>query len=112
MILPGSGESKRKPTAEEYQVAFERLRAQWDQVAGPDLARISAPFMFAGDKRRNLVVAVEAGQHAPWGTWTELSSDEGMRRTFTQFRKRVNEAIAPHQVDHVTFRERMRKEPE
>lgn len=106
MYLAWSGESKSKPTAEEYQTAFEKLRARWAYVVGPDLADGTAPFMFAGKKRRNLVVTVEAGLEAPWGTWTAFSQEESKRRTFTEFRKRLNEVIAPHKVDHVTFRER------
>ena len=97
---------KNKPTAEEYKAAFAKLRARWDYVAGPDLTGATAPFVFAGKKRRNLVVTVVAGLEAPWGTWTDLSHEEAKRRTFTEFRKRVNEVIAPHKVDHVTFRER------
>lgn len=104
--LPWSSDSKRKPDAEEYRAAFEKLRARWDYVAGPDLADGTAPFVFAGKKRRNLVVTVEAGLEAPWGTWMAFLQEESKRRTFTEFRKRLNEVIAPHKVDHVTFRER------
>jgi hypothetical protein len=104
--LPCSSDSKRKPDAEEYRAAFEKLRARWDYVAGRELAAVTAPFVFTGKKRRNLVITVEAGVEAPWGTWTELSQAESKRRMFTEFRRKVNEVIAPHKVDHVTFRER------
>jgi len=106
MYLPWTGKAKTRLTAEEYKTAFEKLRAQWSYVAGAELADIAVPFLFSGAKGRNLIVVVEPSHSPPWGTWTRLSLVESERRTFTMFRKRVNEVIAPHEVDHVTFRER------
>ena len=101
-----SNEPKKALESEGYRAAMEAIKARWVYVAGPELADIAIPFLFAGAKGRNLVVVVEPGHTPPWGTWTTLSAVESERRTFTLFRKRVNEVIAPHEVDHVTFRER------
>src|SRR5215831_14752407 len=56
-----------------------------------------------GKKARRLVIYAEGIAIPPWGGWTYLSSDESKRRTFTQFRRAVNAALAPHQVDHIEF---------
>lgn len=53
----------------------------------------------------HLVVLVRGPGTPPWGSWQALSPVEAERRTFTEFRKRVNEIITPHGVDHVEFRE-------
>lgn len=39
----------------------------------------------------------------PTEVMTYLSSDESKRRTFTQFRHAINEALTPHEVDHIEF---------
>lgn len=92
-------------TADEYQAAFAKIRAGWPEAIGASLAAITEPYMFSGRKRRRLVVLVRGSATPPWGTWRSLSPVEAERRTFTEFRKRVNELIAPHGVDHVEFRE-------
>jgi hypothetical protein len=106
---PGNESRQRKAqpvlTADEYQAAFAKLRAGWPEAIGASLAAITEPYMFSGRKRRRLVVLVRGSATPPWGTWQSLSSIEAERRTFTEFRKRVNELIAPHGVDHVEFRE-------
>lgn len=106
---PGSENRKREAqpilTADEYQAALSKLRAGWAEAIGEELAAITEPYMFSGRKRRRLVVLVRGDGTPPWGTWQSLSAVEAERRTFTEFRKRVNELIAPHGVDHVEFRE-------
>ncbi len=92
-------------TADEYLDAFTKVRAGWTRAIGAELAAITEPYMFSGRKRRRLIVLVRAPGTPPWGTWRSLSEVEAERRTFTEFRRRVNEIIAPHGVDHVEFRE-------
>jgi hypothetical protein len=98
--------SRPRLTTAEYQDAFGKLRAAWGQVMGEPLAAITEPYMFSGRKRRKLVVVVRGTARPPWGSWQAFSPVEAERRTFTEFRGRVNEAIAPHAVDHVVFWER------
>ena len=81
------------------------LRAGWGGAIGAQLAAITEPYMFSGRKRRRLVVLVRGAGTPPWGTWRSLSPVEAERRAFTEFRRRVNEIVAPHGVDHVEFRE-------
>jgi len=76
---------------------------QWTEIAGPGLGAVTRPLAFTGKKARRLVICVEDTAIAPWGGWTCLSSDESKRRSFTQFRRAVNDAIAPHEVDHIEF---------
>ena len=104
--IPG-GQRKARPvlTADEYQDAFAKLRAGWPAAIGEELAAITEPYMFSGRKRRRLIVLVRGPGMPPWGTWQALSAVEDEWRTFTEFRKRVNELIAPHGVDHVKFRQ-------
>jgi hypothetical protein len=101
-----SRDSRRRLTTAEYQDAFGRLRAAWREVMGEPLASITEPYMFSGRKRRKLVVVVRGTALPPWGSWQAFSPVEAERRTFTGFRQRVNDAIAPHAVDHVVFWER------
>jgi len=93
-------------TTAEYQDALGKLRAAWREVMGEPLANITEPYMFSGRKRRQLVVVVRGTGLPPWGSWQAFSPIEAERRTFTEFRRRVNDAIAPHAVDHVVFWER------
>lgn len=108
---PGNDSPRRKArpilTADEYQDAFSKLRAGWPQAIGGPLAAITAPYMFSGRKRRRLIALVRGAGTPPWGTWQALSADAEERRSFTEFRRRVNEIIAPHGVDHVEFWERL-----
>ena len=92
-------------TADEYQDAFAKIRERWPAAIGEELAAVTEPYMFSGRKRRRLIVLVRGSATPPWGTWHSLSAVEAERRKFTEFRRRVNDIIAPHGVDHVEFRE-------
>ena len=91
-------------TADEYQEAFAKVRDGWPAAIGAELAAITEPYMFSGRKRRRLIVLVRGAGRPPWGTWQSLAGVEAEGRTFTEFRRRVNEIVAPHGVDHVEFR--------
>jgi len=49
------------------------------------------------------VIRTDGSARPPWGGWSYLSTVETERRIFTRFRAVVNNAIAPHEVDHVDF---------
>jgi hypothetical protein len=104
--LLSNSEPKRRPLPAEAEDALATLLQRWDYVAGSDLHRISKPLMFSGRKKRNLRVSVEPGHEAPWGTWRALDPAPSKRVAFTLLRKRINEVIGPHQVDHIMFIER------
>jgi hypothetical protein len=82
---------------------LEFLRANWPAIAGTVLAGSTKPTAITGKKGRRLLVSVdEAASAPPWGTWTSLAKDE-RRRSFTEFRRAINEAIAPIEIDHIDF---------
>ena len=101
--LDWSYDRKPVPTGETLATSLERLRADWPAIAGPDVAPLTEPAAFTGEKGRRLLVRVVADGIPPWGAWDELADEEAPRRTFTAFRARVNAAISPHMVDHVDF---------
>lgn len=101
---PAGREARPVLSADQYRDAFAKVRAGWPAAIGAELAAITEPYMFSGRKRRRLVVLVRGAGTPPWGTWQSLSGVEAERRTFTEFRRRVNGIVAPHGVDHVEFR--------
>lgn len=103
MYRPWDYDAKERPTSEALTRHLEALKARWAEIAGVELAAITAPVEFSGDKARCLVCSADSGMTPPWGSWVKLSTDEAKRRTFTKFRTAINEAIAPHEVDHVVF---------
>jgi len=92
------------PIAAEIRAAIERLQDAWAGVAG-SLAQVCMPVEFLGAKGRRLLVHVTANADPPWGRWDQLTHGAG-KHEFTAFRRRVNEVIAPHHVDHIDFRVR------
>lgn len=87
-------------------VVAEKLVAlctRWPDIVGENLAAITRPLKFTGDKKRCLVVWADGRAEPPWGDWSSLSSFRPKRRAFTDFRAAINKAIAPMEVDHVQF---------
>ena len=81
---------------------FGDSKEAWRTVAGDGLWSRTQPVRFCGRKGRRLLVAYSPGPELLWGTWDGLAAGP-TRRAFTEFRLRVNTAIAPHLVDHVDF---------
>lgn len=100
---PWDTEAKVRPTDEELAKHFEYLSSHWVDIAGSNLSTVTRPMVFTGKKARRLLVQAEDTATPPWGGWTERSTDEAKRRTFTRLRAAVNAAIAPHEVDHIGF---------
>jgi len=103
MYRPWDFDTKCCPSPEELSRHFETLKAQWSEIVGPELAPITRPLAFTGEKARRLLVLANHFVLPPWGGWSHLSPVEVERRTFTRFRSAVNSAIAPHEVDHIDF---------
>lgn len=95
--------SRERPSAEVLSTHLQALRANWAKIAGPTLAGATRPIEFSGDKARGLIVAANPAVKPPWGQWEKLSPVAVERRSFTKLRAAINEAIAPHGVDHVLF---------
>lgn len=106
---PGQGwhwgwtsDPKPRVSAEDASKIIERLRANWDQVAGEELRGVTSPLRLEGMKGRRLVVFARSDACPPWGSWCILPAGE-KRRLFTRFRAAVNAVIKPHEVDHIDF---------
>lgn len=95
-------ETKKRPEPEVLDAVLQRLMEHWPDLA-TGFSACTHPVGFSGEKARRLVVAVSAQVSPPWGTWESLSNDEAKRRTFTTFRKAINESLHPHEVDHIDF---------
>jgi len=95
-------ERKDRPDEAALTAALAKLCAEWPAIA-VGFAADTRPLYFSGDKARKLVVTVLTNASPPWGKWHERSQVEAERRTFTAFRKAVNEVIKPLEVDHVVF---------
>ncbi len=89
------------PTTEDEQRHLSRLREGWTEIAGPAACDSTSPIAFTGRCRRRLLVRILDDRLPPWGAWDRIDTDR--RGHFTDFRKRVNAAIAPHEVDHIEF---------
>ena len=94
---------KDVPLSEQLARHMDTLRSRWPAIVGQELARITRPLAFTGEKARRLLVFSNGDAKPPWGGWAHLSAIEAERRTFTRFRVAVNQAIAPHEVDHIDF---------
>jgi hypothetical protein len=110
-IGPGGGpmyrawdfETKSRPVQEQLDMHMNTLFSRWPEIVGRELASITRPVAFTGEKARRLLVLAESAATPPWGGWSSLSTREPERRTFTNFRAAINEAIAPHEIDHIDF---------
>jgi hypothetical protein len=92
-----------RPPEDESAKYLEYLSAHWANIAGSGLSIVTRPVAFTGKKARRLLVQAEGAATPPWGGWSYRSPDEMQRRTFTRFRSAVNNAITPHEVDHIDF---------
>lgn len=92
-------ERKVKPTKEALAAALATLKLRWPQIVG-DLSQVCRPNKFSGRKSRRLVVSANPAANPPWGSWYSAKSDP---RAFSSFRRAVNQAIAPLEVDDVSF---------
>jgi len=103
MYRPWGFESKERPSSEQIARHFETLLSGWSRIVGSELAHITRPVAFTGEKARRLLIYADGSARPPWGGWLHLSTAESERRAFTRFRAAINKAIAPHEVDHVDF---------
>ncbi len=93
--------SKPSHSPTEIASALKNLQDNWVAIVGADLAQVTRPKRFKGRKKRRLIVSVtDSNFRPPWGSWYSLSED---RRAFTRFRKAINDAIHPLEVDQIDF---------
>ena len=103
VYLPWRFAPSTRPSLETVQSVVGALSTNWTAIAG-ELARYTKPLRFTGNKMRRLLVSVDGtAPLPPWGEdWNCLANDD-RRRAFTMFRQKINEAIAPMEVDHIDF---------
>ena len=93
-------EPKKKPSPEAVLAAIEELGKRWSAIVGAELAKHTKPLRFTGHKSRRLLVAADPGESPPWGNWWSATKNP---KAFTTFRKAINAAIDPMEVDEITF---------
>ena len=96
-------EPKFRPTNEELVRFLKRLKKDWPSIAGERMSAITEPTKFTGRKARRLLVRVTSDGEPPWGGWHSRSNISVQRLAFTKFRRQVNAALKPHEVDHIDF---------
>lgn len=103
LYRPWDFDERSRPADEDLRDALQALQSDWTRIVGQEIGVITRPLTFTGNKGRRLVVSYTEGAQPPWGSWSELSPVEDARRAFTRFRAAINQAIAPHEVDHIDF---------
>jgi hypothetical protein len=93
-------EPREKPSRQSVALAHQILIDRWATIVGPELAAATRVVRFTGRRMRRLCVAADPAVTPPWGSWFSARSNP---RAFTVFRRAINEAIAPMEVDDVTF---------
>ena len=96
---------KTRPNEEDLEKWLADLALNWSDIVGHELGRSTKPLKFTGEKARRLLVSANAATRPPWGNWNSRSQIEDERWSFTRFRSAINNAISPHEVDHIDFLE-------
>jgi hypothetical protein len=103
MYTSWNREPRQRPDLQQIATCMASLDRLWPDIAGAEVAGVTRPVRLTGAKARRLVVMAAPGHAPPWGDWDRLSSDPLKRRAFTCLRAAVNQAIAPHEIDHIDF---------
>jgi hypothetical protein len=90
-----------RPSKEVAADKLAMLKTRWEEIAGADMAQHSMPIKFTGRKLRRLLVLADLRYRPPWGSWSWISSQH--RNVFHDFRRKVNDCVSPHEVDHICF---------
>jgi len=91
---------KQKPSKKVVAETLEHLKLKWTEIVGNDLARATSPVKFTGKKSRRLIVIANLEFTPPWGSWYSASCNP---KAFSEFRKAINAAISPMEVDDIEF---------
>lgn len=93
---------KEKPTSDEADKHFSAVKEGWPTILDASFSDNTQPIGFSGKKLRRLVVKYNEEYLPPWGSWSDHLAN-GSPSKFTELRKKVNEIISPHVVDHIDF---------
>jgi len=102
-------EPRNRPSDLYAEQCLKKLKKNWSDILDRNFGRYSTPLEFSGKKLRRLLVIYENGYMPPWGSWTDHLAN-GLPSKFTELRKKVNSIIAPHEVDHIDFKEIIKEE--
>ncbi|MBU2511704.1 DUF721 domain-containing protein [bacterium] len=91
---------KEKPSKEIILKTSERLKFEWKEIVGIELGKETIPKKFTGKKARRLVVIANPDFTPSWGSWYSASKNP---KAFLKFRKTINAAISPMEVDDIEF---------
>ena len=92
-----------RPSDSKIEFSLSRLIVNWPTILDKNFGLLTKPVEFSGKKARRLVVSYKQGYLPPWGSWTNHLAN-GSPSIFTELRKKVNEIISPHEVDHIDFK--------
>lgn len=93
---------KERPPEDAIRIHFDCIKENWSTILSDEFSNNTVPLGFSGKKLRRLVVKYKEGYLPPWGSWTNHLAN-GSPSKFTELRKRVNQLIKPHMVDHIDF---------
>jgi hypothetical protein len=96
-----------RPADDALNKLIEKLSFHWTEIAGVD-SGFTKPLNFTGAKARSLIVEFDTDELPSWGTWGNEPGgyhDQNFthKDSFTALRKKINDAIQPHKIDHVVF---------
>jgi hypothetical protein len=73
MYLEWNYDPKHRPQPDEERKALDTLKANWGNIAAPEVAAATKPLQFTGQKRRRLLVGARKNTTPPWGGWDYLA---------------------------------------
>ena len=73
---------------------------EWEEIVGIELGKETIPKKFTGKKARRLIVIANPNFTPPWGSWHSVHRNPN---AFSKFRKIINDAISPMEVDDIDF---------
>ena len=91
---------KKKPSKEIILSTLNHLKIEWEEIVGIEIGRETSPKKFTGKKSRRLVIVANPEFTPPWGSWYSASNNPN---AFSKFRKAINNAISPMEVDNIDF---------
>jgi hypothetical protein len=91
---------KKMPSKDKIFETMKRLKVEWEEIVGIELGKATIPKKFTGKKARRLVVIANPYFTPPWGSWYSASRNPN---AFSTFRKTINAAISPMEVDDIDF---------
>jgi len=91
---------KPKPNRKMVLDTLVKIKTNWKDIVGSELAQMTKPKKFTGQKFRRLVVYADSGINPSWGNWYSSNRNP---EVFRKFRKTINTVISPMKVDHIEF---------